>query len=76
MKIESITALDEFRPNQVFDEKKHRVDVVAKQYLQQAASDVRHVVPVKTTADGNCLYDSIRLLMNNPAVTTSELRGI
>ncbi len=67
LKIESITALDE---------KKHMVDVVAKQYLQQAASDVRHLVPVKTTADGNCLYDSIRLLMNNPAVTTSELRGI
>lgn len=52
------------------------VDVIAKEYLDKANSDVRHFVPVKVTADGNCLYHSIVLLMNNPSVTTEELRGI
>ncbi|CAF4417907.1 unnamed protein product, partial [Adineta steineri] len=35
--------LYEFRPNQVFDPKKHMLDVVAKQYLEQATSDVHHL---------------------------------
>ncbi|CAF4266885.1 unnamed protein product, partial [Adineta steineri] len=66
----------EFRPNQVFDPKKHILDVVAKQYLEQATSDVHHLVPADVIVDGNCLYHSIVLLMNNPAVTWSELRAI
>ena len=66
----------EFRPNQIFDERKHIVDVVAKQYLEQATSDIHHLVPVEVTANGNCLYNSVLLLMNNPSVTTSELRGM
>jgi len=66
----------EFRPNQVFDERIHIGDVVAKQYLEKATTDVRHLIPASVTADGNCLYHSIILLMNNPTVTTSELRGI
>ena len=76
MKIESIMAPYEFRPNQIFNERKHMVDVVAKQYLEKATSDVHHLVPVKVSGNGNCLYNSILLLMNNPAVTASELRGI
>ncbi|CAF1123464.1 unnamed protein product [Rotaria sp. Silwood1] len=72
--IESIMVPYEFRPNQIFDERKHIVDIAAKQYLRQATSDVHHLVPVQVTANGNCLYNSILLLMNNPAVTTSELR--
>ncbi|CAF4377417.1 unnamed protein product, partial [Rotaria sordida] len=64
----------EFRPNQIFDERKHIIDAVAKKYLEQATSDVHHLVPVKVTANGNCLYYSILVLMNNPAVATSELR--
>ncbi|CAF1331055.1 unnamed protein product [Adineta steineri] len=64
----------EFRPNQVFDPKKHILDVVAMQYLEQATSDVHHLVPADVIADGNCLYHSVVLLMNNPAVTSSELR--
>ncbi|CAF3989282.1 unnamed protein product, partial [Adineta steineri] len=64
----------EFQPNQVFDPKKHMLDVVAKRYLEQATSDVHHLVPADVIADGNCLYHSIVLLMNNPAVTWSELR--
>jgi hypothetical protein len=65
----------EFHPTNVFDETKHVVDVVAKEYLGKATGDVHHLVPAKVIADGNCLYHSIVLLMNNPAVTTSELRG-
>jgi len=66
----------QFRPTQVFDETKHVVDMVAKKYLEKATGDLHHLVPIEVTADGNCLYHSIVLLMNNPAVTTSELRGI
>lgn len=65
----------EFRPNQTFDERRHVVDSVAKHYLQRSVDDVRHLVPVAVPADGNCLYHSILLLMDNPSVTTSELRG-
>jgi len=66
----------EFRPNQVFDERKYNVDIVAKQYLEKATSDVHHLIPIEAGANGNCLYNSILLLMNNPIVTTSELRGV
>ncbi len=66
----------QFHPIQVFDETKHVVDVVAKEYLEKATGNVHHFVPVEVIADGNCLYHSIVLLMNNPAVTTSELRGM
>jgi len=66
----------QFHPNQVFDETKHRVDVVAKKYLEKATTDVRHLIPIDVTADGNCLYHSMCLLMNNSSVTTDELRGI
>ena len=66
----------QFHPNQVFDETKHVVDAIAKKYLEKATGDVQHLVPVQVIADGNCLYHSIVLLMNNPAVTASELRGI
>ncbi|CAF3848636.1 unnamed protein product [Rotaria sp. Silwood1] len=64
----------QFRPTQVFDETKHVVDGVAKKYLEKATGDVHHLVPIEVLADGNCLYNSIVLLMNHPAVTTSELR--
>ena len=66
----------QFHPNQVFDDIKHVVDVIAKKYLEKATGDVHNLVPVEVIADGNCLYHSIVLLMNNPVVTTSELRGI
>jgi hypothetical protein len=66
----------QFHPIQVFDETKHVVDVVAKEYLEKATGDIHHLVPVDVIADGNCLYHSIVLLMNNSTVTASELRGI
>ncbi|CAF1457668.1 unnamed protein product [Rotaria sp. Silwood1] len=64
----------QFYPTQVFNETKHIVDVVAKAYLEKATGNVHHLVPVEVIADGNCLYNSIVLLMNDPSVTTSELR--
>ncbi|CAF3774135.1 unnamed protein product [Rotaria sp. Silwood1] len=72
--IESIMAPIQFHPNQVFDETKHIVDPIAKKYLKKATNDVHHLIPVKVADDGNCLYHSILLLMNNPTVTTDELR--
>ena len=66
----------QFHPTQVFDETKHVVDVVAKEYLEKATGDIHHLVPVDVIANGNCLYHSIVLLMNNSTVTASELRGI
>jgi len=65
----------EFHPVQVFDETKHVVALVAKRYLEKAADDVHHLLPVDVLGNGNCLYNSILLLMNNSSVTTDELRG-
>ena len=65
-----------FHPIQVFDETKHEVDVVAKEYLRKAIDGVRHLIPVNVGNDGNCLYHSMALLMNNPSITASELRGM
>ena len=65
-----------FHPIQVFDETKHEVDIVAKEYLRKATDDVRHLIPVNVGNDGNCLYHSMVLLMNNPSTTASELRGM
>ena len=62
--------------NQIFDEKKHRSDTVAMEYVGKAANDVRHFVPVDVAVDGNCLYHSIVLLMDSTVVTASELRGM
>jgi hypothetical protein len=76
LKIELIMVPCEFRPNQMFDETKHIVDEVAKEYLAKASSDVHHLVPVAVAGDGNCLYGSILVLMNNPEITARELRGI
>ncbi len=65
-----------FHPIQFFDETKHEVDVVAKEYLRKATDDVCHLIPVNVGNDGNCLYHSMVLLMNNPSITASELRGM
>ena len=65
-----------FHPIRAFDETKHEVDVVAMEYLQKATDDIRHLVPVNVDNDGNCLYHSMVLLINNPSITASELRGM
>ncbi|CAF1489052.1 unnamed protein product [Adineta ricciae] len=72
--IQSLQVPFEFHPIDVFDVRKHVVDVVAKRYLEKATDDVRHLIPVNVLADGNCLYNSIVLLMNDSAVTAEELR--
>lgn len=64
-----------FRPNQIFDDLKHSVDFLATSYLQKANADVHHLIPIESVADGNCLYNSILILMDNSIVTVSELRG-
>ncbi|CAF4987609.1 unnamed protein product, partial [Rotaria sp. Silwood1] len=72
--MESIMAPIHFHPNQVFDETKHVIDVIAKKYLEKATDNVHHLVPIKVAADGNCLYNSILLVMNNLMATADELR--
>ena len=74
-KTESIMAPIEFYPNQVFDERKHSADIIAMEYVEKANNDVHHLVPAEVPVDGNCLYHSIVLLMNDPKVTANELRG-
>ncbi|CAF1021874.1 unnamed protein product, partial [Rotaria magnacalcarata] len=64
----------QFTPVSHFDPRVHKVDQEAKLYLQQASLDVQNMVPIQTTADGNCLYDSIRCLSGGTALTLSELR--
>ena len=67
----------QFHPVQVFDKTKHVVDLAAKRYLEKAEeNDFHHFLPVNVPADGNCLYHSIILLINNSSVTTDELRGM
>lgn len=65
-----------FHPIQIFDETKHELDVIAQEYLQNATDDMRHLIPVTVGNDGNCLYHSIVLLISNPSITASELRGV
>ncbi|CAF4426003.1 unnamed protein product, partial [Rotaria sp. Silwood2] len=72
--IEPLMIPIQFNPNQVFDERKYLVDAVAKTYLRKATDDVQYLIPVEVVGDGNCLYNSILLLMNNSMITTSELR--
>ena len=60
----------------VFDETKHVTDVVANEYLDKATTETQQLVPADVPRDNNCLYHSIVLLMNNPLMMASELRGI
>ena len=74
--IESLVAPLQFHPVKVFDETKHVIDVVAKEYLEKSSDDVQHLCPVDVPANGNCLYHSIQRLIDNLTVTTDELRGM
>lgn len=75
MQIESLIVPLQFDPVQVFDEKTHRIDIVAKDYLEKADSNMRHLVPIAVEDDGNCLYHSIIAVMKYPSMTPEELRG-
>lgn len=76
LQIKHIITPLQFVPNLAFEERKHLVDQVAMEYLKKVSNDVSHLVAAIVVADGNCLYNSILLLMNNFTITTSELRGI
>ncbi|CAM4964548.1 unnamed protein product [Rotaria socialis] len=57
-----------------FDERKHIVDSMAQKYLQQASKSVQHLVPIKSVADGNCLFNSIISLLPDSNLSAVELR--
>ncbi|CAF3838431.1 unnamed protein product, partial [Adineta steineri] len=73
-RMESIMSPLEFRPYGVFHDRIHVVDLIAKEYLEKASADVQHLIPVDVDADGNGLYHSVILLMNDSTLTASELR--
>ncbi|CAF1311364.1 unnamed protein product [Adineta ricciae] len=57
-----------------FDNKRQTIDLVAQEYLKQASKTVQHLVPLKTLADGNCLFHSIVSLMTDSNISDVELR--
>lgn len=59
-----------------FDENKHTIDHVARKYLEQASKSVQHLIPIKTSTDGNCLFHSIVSLISSPIVSAVEMRGL
>ncbi|CAF1202328.1 unnamed protein product [Adineta ricciae] len=61
-------------PSPTFDETKHTIDVVAHEYLKQASKAVQHLVPIKTIADGNCLFHSVVSFMPDANISDVELR--
>lgn len=65
----------QFNPIQIFNETKHKLDRVAKTYIEKATNDMHNRLPVDVTPDGNCLYNSICLLMDDSSVSPDELRG-
>ena len=65
-----------FAPNQLFNGTRHRLDLVAKSYLKKVNGCPGDLTPVAVAADGNCLYNSIVLLMNDPTIGVAELRSL
>ena len=63
-------------PEQSFDGARHRLDLAAQSYLKKVNGCPSDVSPAAVTADGNCLYHSIVLLMNDPTIGVAELRGL
>lgn len=59
-----------------FDDTKHIVDLVAKEYLKRASISIQNFIPVKVVADGNCLFNSIISLALDSNVSAIELRGL
>ncbi|CAF3812515.1 unnamed protein product, partial [Adineta steineri] len=62
-----------FLPNE-FDELKHTIDTIAQQYLKQASKSVQHLIPLRSLADGNCLFNSVVSLVPDSGVSAVELR--
>ncbi len=59
-----------------FDERKHAIDTMAQQYLKQASKSVQHLIPLRSLANGNCLFNSIVSLVPESGVSAVELRGL
>lgn len=58
-----------------FDDNKHTVDYVAQKYLEQASKSVQHLIPVRTSIDGNCLFHSVVAITSSSDISVVELRG-
>jgi len=59
-----------------FDERKHLIDSMAQQYLKQASKSVQHLIPLRSLADGNCLFKTVVSLVTDSGVSAVELRGL
>ena len=64
-----------FVPEQLFDGARHRLDLIAQSYLKKVINCPSDVLPAVVPPDGNCLYHSINLLMNDSTIGVAELRG-
>lgn len=65
-----------FTLEQAFDGARHRLDFTAQSYLKKVNDCPSDVLPAAVPADGNCLYHSVLLLMNDPTIGVAELRGL
>lgn len=72
---EEVMAALQFTPLFQFDKSRHTIDNVAQKYLKEASESVRHLIPIKTISDGNCLFNSILCLLPDCDVSPVELRG-
>jgi len=63
-------------PPIVFDSKIHIIDTIAQKYLEKASKSVQHLVPIKTLAGGNCLFNCIISLTPYLNLSDVELRGL
>ncbi|CAF0864572.1 unnamed protein product [Didymodactylos carnosus] len=65
-----------YTPTTHFDACLHKLDTVAQVYLSKCnLSNLLDLIPVESTGNGNCLYNSILTLMQSPSeITAEELR--
>lgn len=61
---------------QSYDGARHRLDRTAQSYLSKVSECPREVLPAVVPEDGNCLYHSILLLINDSTIGVAELRGL
>ena len=59
-----------------FDEYGHIIDEIAQQYLKQASKSVQNLIPLRSLADGNCLFNSVVSLIPDSGISAVELRGL
>ncbi|CAF1295892.1 unnamed protein product, partial [Didymodactylos carnosus] len=65
-----------YTPTTHFDARLHKRDTVARVYLSKCnLSNLLDLIPIESTGNGNCLYNSILTLMPSPSeITAKELR--